>query len=64
MALISPENIHNRDLMQTIVDCIQAQLMVEIAKAYFANEDQKKKKKGGGDEGGLGFGRTCREEWS
>lgn len=58
LALITPSNSHNTELMEAILEYVHAMVLVEVVKAHLASEKQKKR----GDRGGFGLGRTCKEE--
>ena len=60
LALITPSNSHNTELMEAILEYVHAMVLVEVVKAHLASEKQKKKKRG--DREGFGLGRTCKEE--
>ena len=52
LALITPSNSHNTELMEAILEYVHAMVLVEVVKAHLASEKQKKKEE---TEEGLGL---------
>ena len=45
LALITPSNSHNTELMEAILEYVHAMVLVEVVKAHLASEKQEKKRR-------------------